>query len=51
LQRWQGIWLAATDEKQEGKFIWENSQTPVVYSNFKHGELDNNEGFLGLFGK
>jgi hypothetical protein len=48
----QGVWLAATDEKQEGKFIWENSQTELVYSNFRQGEPNNREildKFLGKY--
>lgn len=36
--RYWNLWLAATDEKTEGQFIWETKNTTVMYSNWPKDE-------------
>ena len=45
------MWLAATDEKQEGKFFWENSQIEVYYTNFMPKQPNNKEVLDTIWGK
>lgn len=46
-----GVWLGATDESSEGKWMWVDG-TPVIYTNWVVGEpnnLSNTEHYLELY--
>jgi hypothetical protein len=38
------MWLGLTDEKEEGKFVWESSQEAANYTNWHSGEPNNDQG-------
>lgn len=38
----EGVFLGATDRVKEGTFIWEETQQPVTYTNWRGNQPDNN---------
>ncbi|KAK3102131.1 hypothetical protein FSP39_009047 [Pinctada imbricata] len=39
----QGFWLGATDDQQEGNWIWIKDREPVGYNNWAPGEPNNKD--------
>ena len=44
LNRKISIWIGCNDLNQEGRFVWVHNNQPIVFSNWKPGEPNNNGG-------